>query len=370
MAQSGADFNTDARSRYDHLYKIVIVGDSGTGKTSLVNRIMKNHFIFGTIATIGADFFNRLFLVDGKLCNLQIWDSAGQEQFKSLSNTFYRDANAFIITYDVTREETFKNIQNWLWELQKHAPDNTKIIFLVGTQFDKVKGDVKQAVTTQQAEEYAKQNGFIFANETSACTGEDVTKLFQDVAKQIYINDTKSNENISVVVVPLGKNAREFQAEHASGAQTQAGFWRSLWQNNRGKIIGAGVYLLLTGIAIATLPPLGLLLVAIGFIAGFTYGTLTCFYGSRRADSEVADLFSCYSKTDASEAGSLPTNSSALDMAKRGVLPELSGGSVSSSDEQAELEEADQADELPVHLLAAAPVQQADGNAMGMTGKR
>lgn len=117
----------------DHLFKLIIIGDTGVGKSCLMKRVMDNEFKAEHQVTIGVEFGSFGLKVDGKVLKLQIWDTAGQESFKSVTRIFYRGAHCVFLTYDVTREETFVNLLDWLKEIKQHASEDVRV-YLIGNK--------------------------------------------------------------------------------------------------------------------------------------------------------------------------------------------------------------------------------------------
>ncbi|XP_048645316.1 ras-related protein Rab-26 isoform X4 [Marmota marmota marmota] len=116
---------------YDVAFKVMLVGDSGVGKTCLLVRFKDGAFLAGTfISTVGIDFRNKVLDVDGVKVKLQIWDTAGQERFRSVTHAYYRDAHALLLLYDVTNKASFDNIQAWLTEIQEYAQHNVVLMLL------------------------------------------------------------------------------------------------------------------------------------------------------------------------------------------------------------------------------------------------
>ncbi|KAL6081667.1 hypothetical protein STEG23_005574 [Scotinomys teguina] len=116
---------------YDFLFKIVLIGNAGVGKTCLVRRFTQGLFPPGQGATIGVDFMIKTVEINGEKVKLQIWDTAGQERFRSITQSYYRSANALILTYDITCEESFRCLPEWLREIEQYA-SNKVITVLVG----------------------------------------------------------------------------------------------------------------------------------------------------------------------------------------------------------------------------------------------
>ena len=118
---------------YDYLFKILLIGNSGVGKSSLLLRFADDTFTDNFMPTIGVDFKIRTLEVDGRTIKLQIWDTAGQERFKTITSSYYKGAHGIIVVYDITDKESFKNIDTWMNEVEKHASDNVSRI-LVGNK--------------------------------------------------------------------------------------------------------------------------------------------------------------------------------------------------------------------------------------------
>lgn len=137
----------------DHLFKLIIIGDTGVGKSCLMKRVMDNEFKIEHQVTIGVEFGSFGLKVDGKIIKLQIWDTAGQESFKSVTRIFYRGAHCVFLTYDVTREETFANLSDWLNEIRQHATEDVRI-YLIG---NKSEMEEQREVTLQRATDFANE---------------------------------------------------------------------------------------------------------------------------------------------------------------------------------------------------------------------
>uniref|UniRef100_A0A8D2I8L6 small monomeric GTPase n=1 Tax=Urocitellus parryii TaxID=9999 RepID=A0A8D2I8L6_UROPR len=138
---------------YDVAFKVMLVGDSGVGKTCLLVRFKDGAFLAGTfISTVGIDFRNKVLDVDGVKVKLQIWDTAGQERFRSVTHAYYRDAHALLLLYDVTNKASFDNIQAWLTEIQEYAQHNV-VLMLLGNKVDSAH---ERVVKREDGEKLAK----------------------------------------------------------------------------------------------------------------------------------------------------------------------------------------------------------------------
>ncbi|AED90617.1 GTP-binding protein-like [Arabidopsis thaliana] len=170
-----------ARSDYDYLIKLLLIGDSGVGKSCLLLRFSDDTFTTSFITTIGIDFKIRTVELDGKRIKLQIWDTAGQERFRTITTAYYRGAMGILLVYDVTDESSFNNIRNWMKNIEQHASDNVNKI-LVGNKADM--DESKRAVPTAKGQALADEYGIKFF-ETSAKTNLNVENVFMSIAKDI-----------------------------------------------------------------------------------------------------------------------------------------------------------------------------------------
>ncbi|XP_021500384.1 ras-related protein Rab-26 isoform X2 [Meriones unguiculatus] len=150
---------------YDVAFKVMLVGDSGVGKTCLLVRFKDGAFLAGTfISTVGIDFRNKVLDVDGMKVKLQIWDTAGQERFRSVTHAYYRDAHALLLLYDITNKDSFDNIQAWLTEIQEYAQQDV-VLMLLGNKVDSTQ---ERAVKREDGEKLAK----LFAGVWAAFHGD------------------------------------------------------------------------------------------------------------------------------------------------------------------------------------------------------
>ncbi|XP_020679995.1 ras-related protein RABE1a-like isoform X1 [Dendrobium catenatum] len=198
-----------ARADYDYLIKLLLIGDSGVGKSCLLLRFSDGSFTTSFITTIGIDFKIRTIELDGKRIKLQIWDTAGQERFRTITTAYYRGAMGILLVYDVTDESSFNSnncylillrfylnytfqilivlvfqyadIRNWIRNIEQHASDNVNKI-LVGNKADM--DESKRAVPTSKGQALADEYGIKFF-ETSAKTNLNVEQVFFSIARDI-----------------------------------------------------------------------------------------------------------------------------------------------------------------------------------------
>mmetsp|Transcript_4405 Transcript_4405/g.10602 ORF Transcript_4405/g.10602 Transcript_4405/m.10602 type:complete len:211 (+) Transcript_4405:87-719(+) len=166
---------------YAYLFKYIIIGDTGVGKSCLLLQFTDKRFQPVHDLTIGVEFGARRVTIDSKPIKLQIWDTAGQESFRSITRSYYRGAAGALLVYDITRRETFNHLASWLEDALQHSNANMTIM-LIGNKSDL---EHRRAVSYAEGEAFAREHGLIFL-ETSAKTAHNVEEAFVNTAKQIY----------------------------------------------------------------------------------------------------------------------------------------------------------------------------------------
>jgi len=188
---------------YAFLFKYIIIGDTGVGKSCLLLQFTDKRFQPVHDLTIGVEFGARMITIDHTPIKLQIWDTAGQESFRSITRSYYRGAAGALLVYDITRRETFSHLTIWLEDAKTHANSNMTII-LIGNKSDM---DHRRAVSYEEGAQFAKEHGLIFL-ETSAKTAANVEDAFIQTAKRIYEKIQKglfdvTNETYGIKIGPM-----------------------------------------------------------------------------------------------------------------------------------------------------------------------
>ena len=189
--------------QFDLCFKLIVIGNSGVGKSCLTNRAAINLFDDTYKATVGFEFLTFNVKIDGKIIKLQIWDTCGQELYRSLITNFYRNASLAIIVYAINSRDSFDNIEMWLRELRTHSSPDTKV-FLIGNKVDL---DNERVITKEQGENFYKKNKLHLFIESSAKTGFNAKRVFIKAAKILL------NENLKYKEVGKINQTEDFSEE-------------------------------------------------------------------------------------------------------------------------------------------------------------
>jgi small GTP-binding protein len=192
---------------YAYLFKYIIIGSSGVGKSCLLLQFTDKRFRPVGESTIGVDFGVRKIPIDGKQIKLQIWDTAGQDNFRSIIRSYYRGTVGALLVYDITQRQTFNCLTSWLEDARKHSTSNM-VIMLIGNKCDLI---AKREVQKEEGEAFAREHGLIFM-ETSAKTAANVEEAFINTAREIYRKIQEGvldplNEDTGIKIGSLGKNS-------------------------------------------------------------------------------------------------------------------------------------------------------------------
>ena len=191
---------------FDYIFKVVIVGDSGVGKTNLIGRYLKNEYKQDTKATVGVEFGEKKFDINGLKIKAQLWDTAGQERYKAITSMYYKGAKGALIVFDLSSKTTFVNAEKWYNEIKK-ATDPSINLILVGNKSD-LKD--KRQVNTEDAENKAKEMGIAYM-ETSALNAENVDKAFSWLIEEISKKLKKEDEEALEEENNTAKDVKESQ---------------------------------------------------------------------------------------------------------------------------------------------------------------
>ena len=191
----------DDDENYDLIFKIVLIGDSGVGKTNILSRYISNEFSLTTQATVGVEFGSKIIKRGEKLIKLQIWDTAGQERYKSITSAYYKGAKGALIVYDITNRFTFESVDKWVQDLNSYGDKNLTLL-LVGNKSDL---EDKRQIMKEDGEEKAKSFNLGFI-ETSACSGDNIDQAFDIMLKEVLKKYVVENDINDEFEASGGKN--------------------------------------------------------------------------------------------------------------------------------------------------------------------
>ena len=166
---------------YEYLFKIILIGDWGVGKSNILLRITQDAFDAESRTTIGVEFSQKVMNINQQKIVVQIWDTAGQDRYKAITSAYYRSASAAILVYDISKRSSFENLQNWIKEIRENTSESISIM-LLGNKIDL---ESSRAITKIEGEEYARKNQFLFM-EVSALSGENIIQAFNSVVLSVY----------------------------------------------------------------------------------------------------------------------------------------------------------------------------------------
>jgi Ras-related protein Rab-1A len=172
-----------------NIYKILLLGDTHTGKSSILNVYKNDMFYENEVSTIGVEFTIKHIDFNGDQIKLQIWDTAGQERFKSITSTYYRGSDGVLLVFDITNRQSFLNVKKWVSEIDKYT-DNKSQKILIGNKFDL---NYRREVTYEESVEFADSLGINYI-ETSAKDNVNIENIFTYLVKNIYFDKEKNNK--------------------------------------------------------------------------------------------------------------------------------------------------------------------------------
>ena len=190
---------------FDVKYKIMVLGESKVGKTSLIKRYTKDQFGGVYLTTVGMDFQDKIIEIEDKKVRLQVWDTAGQERFRNVTKSYFQSSRGLLVVYDITDKESFEKINFWIENIKNNAPENVKLI-LVGNKCDLAN---ERQVSYEEGEKKAS-NYNIKSFESSAKDGTNVNELFFYLANEIYQDEkTKGKDNKKTVQLDSKKKGKK-----------------------------------------------------------------------------------------------------------------------------------------------------------------
>jgi len=192
----------DDFTMFDLSFKIIIIGDSGVGKSCITLKATRNYFEECYSPTIGFEFFTLTIKINKQYVKLQIWDTCGQEAYKSLISSFYKNSSLAILTYSIDNENSFNNLNSWLNQLKIESSPDIKL-FLIGNKIDLID---KKLILTETAQKFADDNNISLFLETSAKTGLNIKNVFIEAAKILYLEHLNYKDNLSNSVLSFNLN--------------------------------------------------------------------------------------------------------------------------------------------------------------------
>ena len=192
-----------AEDEYDYIFKVLLIGNSDVGKSSLILRYVDQIWNDVFVPTIGVDFKVKSLEVDKKLVKMQIWDTAGQERFRNVISSYFKGAHGILLIYDITAKDSFKELENWLGEVERNA--NSQVLkILIGNKCDL---EERREISKDEGEAFAMRNGMQFM-ETSAKINTNVNEAFEALAKIMVESNNKRNAiNFEKKTIKVDKGA-------------------------------------------------------------------------------------------------------------------------------------------------------------------
>ena len=182
--------NTNNVNGYDMIFKIVLIGDTSVGKTNILSKYLTDEFDAKSKATVGVEFGVKNFKIENNIVKVQIWDTAGEERYRSITNAYYKGAKGSLLVYDITNKKSFENVEKWISDLKANADEDISMI-LLGNKTDL---EDKRVVSTEEGKNKAEFYNLTFM-ETSALNGNNIQEAFNELIMDVYKRNHELLEN-------------------------------------------------------------------------------------------------------------------------------------------------------------------------------
>ena len=196
--------NTNNVNGYDMIFKIVLIGDTSVGKTNILSKYLTDEFDAKSKATVGVEFGVKNFKIENNIVKVQIWDTAGEERYRSITNAYYKGAKGSLLVYDITNKKSFENVEKWISDLKANADEDISMI-LLGNKTDL---EDKRVVSTEEGKNKAEFYNLTFM-ETSALNGNNIQEAFNELIMDVYKKNHELLENQAKVEIIRDKKTIE-----------------------------------------------------------------------------------------------------------------------------------------------------------------
>ena len=196
--------NTNNANGYDMIFKIVLIGDTSVGKTNILSKYLTDEFDAKSKATVGVEFGVKNFKIENNIVKVQIWDTAGEERYRSITNAYYKGAKGSLLVYDITNKKSFENVEKWISDLKANADEDISMI-LLGNKTDL---EDKRVVSTEEGKNKAEFYNLTFM-ETSALNGNNIQEAFNELIMDVYKKNHELLENQAKVEIIRDKKTIE-----------------------------------------------------------------------------------------------------------------------------------------------------------------
>ena len=196
--------NTNNANGYDMIFKIVLIGDTSVGKTNILSKYLTDEFDAKSKATVGVEFGVKNFKIENNIVKVQIWDTAGEERYRSITNAYYKGAKGSLLVYDITNKKSFENVEKWISDLKANADEDISMI-LLGNKTDL---EDKRVVSTEEGKNKAEFYNLTFM-ETSALNGNNIQEAFNELIMDVYKRNHELLENQAKVEIIRDKKTIE-----------------------------------------------------------------------------------------------------------------------------------------------------------------